>query len=74
MGRTKGKTITDNTEDTKMMIKIKDTRIMIMAYENMSNTDERWRYDSGDLCEYWRSEKEYENGDEDRNTAIVTFC
>jgi hypothetical protein len=28
------------------MIKMKDTRIMIMAYENMSGSDDRWRYDN----------------------------
>jgi hypothetical protein len=33
------------------MIKIKDTRIMIMAYENMNNSDERWRYDSRKVAE-----------------------
>jgi hypothetical protein len=55
------------------MIKIKHTLIMIMAYGNMSNSDGRLRYDSREVREQWRNEKEYKNEDEDRNPAIVAF-
>ena len=40
------------------MIKMKDTRVMIMAYENKCKSDGRWRYDSREMDEYGEGKKD----------------